>query len=137
MACSKPIVPPKEGSTAPRIHKIEVLNYTNCIFEDAMSMDVIFGKLSGPDNYYCCNLEDSLHCYKTCKDDILKVMDEMSNPVFFFEELQTDLNIFIVVLHQKRDKTNREHMILHALVQMTLITVLKVVYCRNYKIITE
>ena len=73
---------------------------------------------------YCCNI----------LKDINEDMDSSGMPVLYFEELQTDLNnILVVVLHQKKEKGNREHMILLCLVQMSLMTATKVSYCRNYK----
>ena len=46
-------------------------------------------------------------------------------------------NILVIVLHQMKDKGTREHMILHCLVQMNLMTAPKVGYCRNYKFISK
>ena len=135
MACSKPIVPKNQDGKELRIDKREVDSYTWCFIEDAVSIDVIYGYLSGPDNnYYCCNMDHSMHCYTVLKKDILQEMDSTGMPVLFFEELQTDLNnILVVVLHQKKEKGNREHMILLCLVQMSLMTATKVGYCKNYR----
>ena len=75
------------------------------IVEDAVSIDVIFGMLSGPDNtYYCCNKEHGIHCYNVLKADLIHEMDSTDKPLLFFEELQMDLNnIMVIVLHQKKD----------------------------------
>ena len=50
MACLKPIVPKEEDAKKLNIDKRKAINYPDCVIKDAVSMDVIFGLLSGPDN---------------------------------------------------------------------------------------
>ena len=62
----------------------------------------------------------------------METMNSSGLPVLF-EEYITNINrIIVLILHQKQDKGVQQHMIMHVLVQMMLLTVLKVGFCRYY-----
>ena len=102
---------------------------------ESLSIDVIYGYLGGADTtYYCCEEDQSCECYQYCKKELLEMLNDTNLPVLFFEELQMCLmNCLAAVVHQKKEKGQREHIILYCLVQMTLTTTPKVRYARNHK----
>ena len=136
MALSKPVVPDVDtlNNFKETLDKNEIINYTTCSIKESLSIDVIHGYLGGADTtYYCCEEDQSSECYHVCKQDLLETLNGTNLPMVIFEELQTYLmNCLAAVVHQKKDKGQREHLILYCLVQMTLTTTLKVGFARNH-----
>ena len=135
MALSKPVVPgANKEFFLQTLDCNEIVNYTTCSITESLSIDVICGYLGGADTtYYCCEEDQSCECYQYCKKELLEMLNDTNLPVIIFEELQTCLMNCLAAVHQKKEKGQREHIILYCLVQMTLTTTPKVGYARNHK----
>ena len=135
MALSKPVKVDmsmsKEITQKLDVHEIE--NYSQYFVAETVSIDVINGYLGSPDtSYFCCEEDQSMEVYFTCCENLLEVLNNSACPLMFFEEFQSKItNIMVAVLHQKKEKGQREHLNLFCVVQMTMMTIPRVSYAHN------
>ena len=98
----------------------------------AVSIHLIKHFLGGENmNYEAVNLEDSFQCFEYSVRHIMELLKQTKDDILFFEHRKCkESDVFVVVTRQPKAKGIREHLVLKAVVRMTIMTHPRVGFCR-------
>ena len=106
-----------------KISKDRVMEVCRVQYNKAVSIEIIQHLLGGPNMEYnsIMEIENSIDCYHCCKTDFVDNIKENKKELMFFEERQNSTStILITIVKQERTNAKHEHIILNAVIQMTL-----------------
>ena len=131
---------------AERINKIEdkpveltipgqkIFDVCKITYENAISIEIINHLLGGENmEYFCMELENSFECDYYCRQHLLGLLKNDKREICFFEDHKNSTsNILIAIVKQPKSKTSREHLVLYAVIWMTLMMEPKVAIMRYF-----
>ena len=126
--CQKPV------GEKEKIYEKVIQNYTRFKCSTTVSIEIIYGYIGGQDmDYLCCDYDQSVECFEYEKKELIEEVNNSNLPVLEFYERNGPLTKCLVILHhQKKIKGNREHVLLHLIVQHKLPTIPMVGYTRRF-----
>lgn len=84
-------------------------------------------------DYNCMEVDESIMCYKICRNLLIDILQKTKRDILFFEDRQTtNSNVIIAVVRKPRDKNCREHVVFWAAVRFTIMLEPKVGFCRSF-----
>ena len=102
-------------------------------YNKAVSVEIIEHLLGGPNMEYnsIMEVENSIDCFAVCKSDLLDQIKSEKKEIMLFEDRQSNTsNILIVIVKQSRTNSKREHIVLHAVIRLTIMMEPKVGFAR-------
>ena len=112
----------------------EIMHYVKISQKNAISIEIIKHLVGGPNmDYNCMEVDESITCYKICRNLLIDTLQKTKRDILFFEDRQTtNSNVIIAVVRKPRDKNCREHVVFWAAVRFTLMLEPKVGFCRSF-----
>ena len=116
-----------------KIPTTNIMKVCRISYDKAISVEVIHHLLGGPNMDYNCvmEVENSVDCFNFCKNNLLEYVTNSKKEIMLLEDCQSSTyNILVVILKQERTKTKREHIIVNAVVRLTISSTPKVSFAR-------
>ena len=119
------------------IHPEEIMLQCFYNYDKAISIDLIHHMLGGDhSDYKIIPVQESFECYNHCRQEMLNYVQETKMDILFFEDRKNATsNVIIVALKQEKKKGAWEHIILLAVIHITVMVTPKVTFCRYFKLI--
>ena len=116
------------------LHIDEIVQFVKIKVPNAVSIEIVKHLLGGPNmEYPCMEVEESLVCYKICRNMLIETLQKTKRDILFFEDHQTtNSNIIIAVVKKPRSSKNREHVVLWAAIPFTMMMEPKVGFSRSF-----
>ena len=114
-----------------------IIETCKIVYTNAISVEIIEHLFGGQNmEYIPMELENSIDCYAFCRRDLLDDINNKKEEILYFEDRNCETyNTLLTVIKQKKSNTKREHVILKAVVRVTVNVEPKIAICR-YFIIT-
>ena len=124
------------GTVQTTIHEEEIMMQCFYTQDKAISVDLIHHLMGSPDmDYKIIPVEESIECYKYCRQKLLEFVKESKMDILFFEDhSNASSNVLIVALKQEKAKGVREHIVLLAVIRITILLNPKVAFCRYFNL---
>ena len=119
------------------IHKEEIMLQCYYTHHTAISVDLIHHLMGSPDmDFRMIPVEESFECYHYCRQEMLDFLKQTKMQILFFEDHNnSNSNVWIVALKQEKSKGLREHIVLLALIRITVMAVSpKIGFCRYFNV---
>ena len=86
-------------------------------------------------DYVTMEVQNLIDCFEYCKKHLLETIQEEKHNILMFEDRQNSTsNIMVVIVKQERTNARREHIVLNAVLRLTVMTEPKVGFCRYFTI---
>ena len=116
------------------LDKDEIIHKCCIIQEKAQSIELINHMLGGPNmEYNFIEPEESFEAFDYLHGKMIQNITENKLNIMFFEDRKNvSFNVIVVVVQKPRKHGSRQHIVLKALVRMTIMLVPKVGFCRYF-----
>ena len=82
-------------------------------------------------DYECQNVGDSFQCFQYAAAEVIDYLKSTKQDILFFEHRKTTKsNVLIVATLQPKSKGFREHVVLMAVIRLTIMVTPRVGFCR-------
>ena len=119
------------------INKQAMRKYCEIVRKQPTTIETIHELVAGSNmNYSCCNEDQSMYIYKTCRKEIVDEMDDPKLVLKYFEEKQSPLmNAIFTVVFIPKTANRRDHLVFFGCLHITFSDIFpNVGFARKFEI---